>query len=289
MQKTSIDLPSPTVWPFVLAFGVALTFTGLATHAWISVFGLVLAVCAAVGWFRDVLPHEAHEPVIVSPQVAPMPNFTQPSRVVSRVVIPFPTLPAVANGDPSRAAVPRAVLPRESYPVSAGLRGGLAGAAVMATLAMSYGAISGTSVWYPINLLVAGFLPRSTYATTANLQAFSVLGLALATVIHLIASLLVGLLYGVMLPMLPRRPVLLGGIVAPLFWSGLVHGLLGIVNPVMNQRIDWPWFVLSQIGFGIAAGVVVSRLARIPTAQLYPFVVRAGIETPGLMRERERR
>jgi hypothetical protein len=90
-----------------------------------------------------------------------------------------------------------------------------------------------------------------------------------------------------MLPMLPRRPIVLGGLVAPIFWSALVHSILGVVNPVMNQRIDWPWFVLSQIGFGIVAGVVVSRQERVRTLQLVPLAARAGLETPGLMRERE--
>jgi hypothetical protein len=269
---SEILLPSPTVWPFVLAFGVALTFGGLATDAWISALGLVLVACGAVGWFRDVLPEEARDRVrVVSVSVSG--GVSRPREVV-RVAVP---------------ALTRAALPREIYPVSAGLRGGLAGGAAMAIVAVAYGLMSGRGVWYPINLLAAGFLPAFTTAFSANLAAFHLPALALATAIHLIASLLVGLLYSAMLPMLPRRPILVGGVVAPLFWSGLVHGILGIVNPVMNQRIDWSWFVVSQIGFGIAAGAVVARLERVPTAQPLPLIVRAGIETPGLIHERERR
>ena len=79
-----------------------------------------------------------------------------------------------------------------------------------------------------------------------------------------------------MLPMLPRRPILLGGFIAPLLWSGLIHSILGIVNPVLNQRIDWLWFVLSQMGFGIVAGIVVSRQERIRTWQRLPLAVRVG-------------
>ena len=86
--------------------------------------------------------------------------------------------------------------------------------------------------------------------------------------------------------MLPRHPILLGGVVGPIIWTGLLHSILGIVNPVMNARIDWRWFALSQVGFGIAAGVVVSRQERVKTEQLLPLAVRAGLETPGLMRER---
>jgi len=75
--------------------------------------------------------------------------------------------------------------------------------------------------------------------------------------------------------------------VAPLMWSGLIYGILGFVNPVLNQRIDWFWFVLSQIGFGIVAGIIVSLQERVHTRQLLPLIVRAGIEAPGVIDERE--
>jgi len=96
---------------------------------------------------------------------------------------------------------------------------------------------------------------------------------------------LVGVLYGALLPMLPRHPVLLGGLFAPLVWSGLLHSIIGIVNPVLNQHVDWPWFVLSQIGFGVVAGIVVLRQGRIDVWQKLPLVLRAGIEASGLAHE----
>jgi hypothetical protein len=61
----------------------------------------------------------------------------------------------------------------------------------------------------------------------------------------------------------------------------LLYSILGIVNPVLNQRIDWFWFVLSQLGFGIAAGMVVFRQERIHTWQHLPFALRAGMEATG--------
>jgi flagellar biosynthesis protein FliR len=99
----------------------------------------------------------------------------------------------------------------------------------------------------------------------------------------LITSLLVGLLYGAMLPMAARRPILLGGFIAPIFWSGLVFSILDLVNPLLNRRIDWFWFVLSQIAFGIVAGFVVSQQERVRTWQAVPLVVRIGIASPGLV------
>jgi hypothetical protein len=95
----------------------------------------------------------------------------------------------------------------------------------------------------------------------------------------------VGLLYGAMLPMLPRHPVVLGGFVAPLLWSGLIYGALAFVNPVMNQRIDWVWFVASQFAFGIVAGLIVATQEKIPNRQQLPRSVRMDLEASGLGRE----
>ena len=102
-------------------------------------------------------------------------------------------------------------------------------------------------------------------------------------------SVLVGLLYGVLLPMFPRRPILLGGVIAPFIWSGLLYATLGVINPLLDERIDWRWFVASQMGFGLAAGLVVVRQTRVRTRQFMPFAMRAGIEIPGIMKEHEGR
>jgi formate-dependent nitrite reductase membrane component NrfD len=154
----------------------------------------------------------------------------------------------------------------------------------MAVLAVLYGIMSGHGVWYPINLLSAGFFPEKS--TTAQIAAFSWEALIIASVIHLLCSTLVGLLYGAALPMFPRRPILFGGVIAPILWSGLVHSILEAVDPVLNQRINWFWFVISQIGFGVVGGIVVSKQERVRTWQFLPSAVRAGIEAPGAMDEK---
>jgi hypothetical protein len=256
-----IEMPAPTPWPIVLAFGITLLFAGLVTSAAVSVLGALVAVAGTVGWFREVLPQEAQESVPVAAQV---PAVTTLRREVERVEV--------------APELQRAWLPVEIYPVSAGIKGGLAGSVVMAALAMLYGILSHTSIWYPINLLAAGFFPRAMTATTAQIAAFHPRALLFAVPIHLITSLLVGLLYGATLPMLPRRPILLGGFIAPILWSGLLHSILGIVNPLLSQRIDWLWFVISQMGFGIVAGLVVTCQERIRTWQRLPFRLRAGME-----------
>jgi hypothetical protein len=264
----TVEVPESTPWPIVLAFGIALLFTGLVTGEAVGVLGAVLAISGAVGWFRDVLPHERHESVQVVTQVPPV---TTMRREVARI-------------DIAREAR-RAWLPVEIYPISAGIKGGLAGSGAMALLAMLYGIVSHTSIWYPINLLAAGFFPAVTTDTTAQIAAFHLRAFLIAIPIHLITSLLVGLLYGAMLPMLPRHPVLLGGLIAPILWSGLIHSILGIVNPVLNQRIDWLWYAASQVGFGIVAGLVVSRQERLRTLQHLPLAFRVGLEASGMRDE----
>ena len=260
---STVELPAPTAWPIVLAFGFTLLFAGLVTSISVSFLGAILAIAGCVGWFRDVLPVEKHERISVLDKATPVTT----------------TRPQVARVKWMTQELHRARLPIEIYPISAGIKGGLAGSVAMAVLAVIYGIVSGHGLWYPINLLSAGFFPART--TIEQIAAFHWDALIVATVVHLLCSLLVGLLYGVALPMFPRNPILLGGVIAPVLWSGLLHSILEAVDPVLNQRIDWFWFVLSQIGFGVVAGIVVSRHVRIRTWQHVPFAVRAGIEASG--------
>jgi hypothetical protein len=266
-----IEVPAATAWPIVLAFGLTLVFAGFVTAASVSILGALLAFAGAAGWFRQVLPVESHEwTPVVREEIA----IETSRETVERI-----------DGVP---AIPRAWLPIEIYPISAGIKGGLAGGAAMALLAGLYGIVSGNGIWYAMNLLVAGLFPAMATETARQIGSFNLHRFLVAVPIHLLMSLLVGLLYGAMLPMLPRRPIVLGGVVTPLLWSGLIYGILAFVNPVMNQHIDWVWFVASQIAFGIVAGLVVAFQERIPTRQGAPLSVRMGIEAPGLMQEHQR-
>ena len=265
----TVKLPAPTAWPIVLAFGVTLLSAGLVTSASVSILGAILTVTGCVGWFRDVFPHEKHVTVRVEEEV---PVVATSRREIARL--------------PIAPELPRALLPLETYPVSAGIKGGLAGSVAMALLACLYGILKQGSIWYPINLLAATVYGQSLKFGAASLNAFHLSSFSLAVVIHLITSLLVGLLYGAMLPMFPRRPILLGGVIAPILWTGLIHSILGLINPLLDERIDWRWFIASQFAFGIVAGLVVVRQARVRTRQFVPFVMRAGIETPGMMPEK---
>jgi hypothetical protein len=247
-RRPRVELPAPTAWPIVMAFGIGLVFAGLVTAAPISVLGAILAIRGAIGWFTQVLPEERIETVFVKEKE---PLVATPRR--------GPSGERVAH-QPHRAR-----LPLEVYPMKAGIKGGVAGGVVMAVLAVVYGLVAEGSIWYPVNLLSAGFFPgRDTHA---ELVSFHLDSFMVALAIHVAASVLVGLLYGAMLPMVPRSPVLLGGIVAPVLWSLLLYSVLQFIDPLLNRTISWSWFVLTQVGFGIVAGLVVSKQQRVPTWQ----------------------
>src|SRR5215813_5899586 len=222
----NFTLPAPTPWPMVTAFGIALLAAGLVTQAAVSVIGLVLALRGAVGWFREVLPVEQHELVRV-----------RPLEQRARPIAPVPH--AVAH---LRAGVAghRVRIPAEIHPYSSGLKGGLVGGTAMTMVACAYGLLAYRSMWYPINLLAAAALPSLANADLAQLTAFNSTAFVMAVIIHGVMSLLVGLLFAVLLPMLPsRRTAFWSSLVSPLLWSALIWATLRLINPVLDARIHW--------------------------------------------------
>ena len=260
-----IEVPASTAWPFVLALGCTLLFAGLVTNLSVSLLGAVLSLAGSIGWFREVFPHEHEESV---PVVAEDIRITTERRVVERVPI---------------AAYQRAWLPVHTYPISAGVKGGLVGSIAMAFLACLYGVLKVGSIWYPINLLAASVYAQSLKLGPAQLYSFHADSFAIALALHAFVSTLVGLLYGAMLPMFPRRPIILGGLIAPVLWSALLYSILGLLNPLLASHIDWSWFIASQVGFGFVAGLVVVRQSRMLTRENLSFAIRAGVEAPGMI------
>ena len=264
--ENGIVLPAPTAWPMVLASGITLLGAGYLMHPMLAVVGVGAVLLACAGWFREVLPVEREEivPVLEQAQVVPS----------SRAVL---ALRVGTNAHRMR-------LPLEVYPYSVGFKAGLAGGAAMAIVGCLFGVLTHGSIWYPINLLAAAGSSALTEATSAELARFSPGGLILASVAHLSLSVLVGVLYAALLPILSRRPILTAGLIIPAMMSGITWALLRAVNPLLNQRIEWTWFIASQVAFGVVAGWVVSRSERIATAQALPLAVRAGFEATGLPR-----
>src|SRR6202789_1718792 len=80
----TIQMPAPTAWPIALAFGITLLFAGLVTSEAVSILGAIVAIAGAVGWFRDVLPHEAHE---LEPVTQSVPGISTVRHEVARIEI----------------------------------------------------------------------------------------------------------------------------------------------------------------------------------------------------------
>jgi hypothetical protein len=261
LQVDSVVLPMPTAWPMVLALGLALMIAGMVTHWVISLLGLVLALRSAVGWFFEVLPHEHHVSVPVQTEV-----ITISSTRVARKKAP--------QGENHRK-----LLPIETFSITAGIKGGIVGGVAMVVPAALFGLIRYHSVWYAVNLLAAGGFISWAGQSNAFLAQFHLQGLLAATAIHGLTSVLIGLLYGAMLPMFPKKPILTAGFVAPFLWTGILYSALGVISPILNARIDWLWFVVSQIAFGLVCGFVVNLQVKVRTPQFrsLPFAVRAGI------------
>ncbi len=264
----TIHLPASTAWPFLLALGLTLILAALVTNVAIGILGLVLAIVASIGWFRDVLPHEAHEDI----------------KVVEEFVILVSLRDRVARIQVDETH--RAQLPLHTFPISAGIKGGIAGGIAMVIPAEIYGVLRYHSIWYVVNLLGGAGVGGWVDPTVEEMRHFRLSAFVTANIIQGATTLLVGLLYGAMLPIWPRRPILLGGIIAPVIWTGLLHSVIDIVNPFLAERIDWWSFAASQVLFGLVAGYIVTRIGKIKRLGQAPLAMRLGVESPGLIEEK---
>ncbi len=264
-----IEMPAPTSWPVVMALGIALGITGMVTSEWVTVVGVVMAVYGAYGWFRDVLPHEQHEFLADSGETV---EIARSHRTVARL---------------SSASSHKQVQPVETFSLIAGIQGGLAGGTAMIVPALLYGLIRYHSIWYAVNLLAAGGFPSWAHQSDRFFEQFHWQGLGAAVIIHTVTAPLVGLLYAALLPMFPRKPILTAGFVVPLFWTVLLYSFLGLISPVLNERIAWGWFIPSQLAFGLVTGYVVNRHIHVRSADFreLPFAVRAGLHSDATRRE----
>jgi hypothetical protein len=263
-SEEGVDLPIPTANPIIAAFGITLVGAGLVTSLVVSLVGLIIGLIGAVGWFRDVFPTPKHALYpLAEADRRPKPIKVSPRRISH-----------LHYGETGH----RVRIPIEVHRYSAGILGGLAGGAAMAILAMAYGLVTQHSIWYPINLLAAAGVPSLGTANLETLRQFSAAGLTVGILSHVTLSILVGLLYTVMLPMLPAKfEWLFGGIITPLMWTALLYPVLSLINPALAARVDWAWFVICQVAFGVVGGYVVFRSQKVETMQSWPIAQRLGV------------
>jgi hypothetical protein len=264
----AVELPRPTAWPLALALGLSLIFFSMVTSVIFAILGGVLSLSGIIGWALQLFPVEAHEAVPVSDEDI---EITTVRKLIER-----------ERHEVSRS--PRTILPVETFRITTGIRGGIAGGIAMIVPATLFSLLRYHSLWYAANLLAAGGFVSWVGASDGFLSQFHIEGLLAALAIHGFVSVLVGLLYGAMLPMFPRYPIVTAGFMVPLIFTGILYSAIGIISPILNARIEWFWFVVSQVAFGLVCGYVVNLHARVRTPQFraLPFAIRAGIHGGGV-------
>lgn len=249
----SLEVPQSTAWPIVLALGIALSCVGFVTNPVFLIVGLALFVLGLSGWIWQLLPGrgQVYEPR-VDPALRPQPIAVKPGTVSQ-------LLPGMAGY--------RFQLPLKVHPISAGVKGGIAGGLAMPFPALAYGLISGHGLWFPVNLLAGIVVPGISGATEAELEQFHLGAVLLAIFLHATLSITFGLLFGVISPTLPpflAAAVIAGGVLMPLLWSGFCYGFMGIINPLMELHVNWPWFIVSQLVYGLVMSLVVIQIQKVP-------------------------
>lgn len=251
----SVELPRATSWPIVISLGITLMALGVATSHVFTVVGGVVFAAGIVGFIGQLLPGRGHEhEPLVEPAAQAKPAASRPGFVEQ-------LKPGVVGY--------RFQLPEKVHPVSAGIKGGILGGVLMALTALVWGVWSGNGIWFPVNLLAGLVSPGVDELPPERLREFHLGWLAIGIVLHAAMSVGLGLIYGVILPTLPPvpgGPLLFGGVILPLLWTGASYGMMGIVNPVLNDHVVWRWYVASQLVYGVTASIVIMLSEKIPIA-----------------------
>jgi mono/diheme cytochrome c family protein len=255
----TVEMPRPTAWPLVLGLGILLVALGVATNLFFCIVGGVLLLISLVGWISQLMPGQGHEHEALA----------DAGERAAPIVATAGTVEQLRPGVTGY----RFQLPEKVHPISAGMKGGILGGLLMPIPAVIWAVTNGHSIWYPVNLLAGLVLPGLTDMPLAqlhdNLEMFHPWGFVCAIIMHVALSIGFGLVGGVLLPTLPPvfgGPLLFGGVILPLLWSGANYSLMGLVNPLLNKYIDWPWYVVSQLVYGIATSIVIIRSEEISIA-----------------------
>jgi uncharacterized membrane protein YagU involved in acid resistance len=251
-ERPTVEMPRPNVWPMVLGLGVVLMAAGVAMNVGFLVAAVPIFVAGLGGWVAQLLPGRGHH----------LEEWVEPEQRPRPVVAETGLVEQLHPGRPGY----RFQLPEKVHPISAGVKGGLLGGLVMPLPALAYGVLSGNGIWYPVNLLAGMVLPGVEYMDMAALKDFHPTLFVVGVLIHIVNSVIFGLLYGVLLPALPDipRPLAWGGLLMPLLWTGVSFSAMGLVNPLLAKGVNWPWFIFSQFVFGLTTALVVLRLSNWP-------------------------
>lgn len=244
-RETSVEMPRPTVAPLVVGLGTTLLLGGFALGPVLGLVGAVILLCGIAAWVASLLPGQGHMHEAIT---AEGPAIGARIGAVERLELGMPGY--------------RIRLPEKVHPISAGVKGGLWGGLIMPIPALVYALVSGHGLWYPLNLLAGMAIPGVSRLGREELGQFHLTLFAVGAIVHVTMSATLGLLYGVLLPTLPeiRKPLAWGGALMPVFWTAVSFSFMAVVNPALNNGVNWPWFIASQFIFGVVAALVFIQL-----------------------------
>ncbi len=154
------------------------------------------------------------------------------------------------------------------YPLRVGITGGVVAGAVMALAMALWGALSGNGLWFPVNMISATVLRGLQDASIAELQQFMPMAAFVGTLIHFATSILLGLIFAIVLPMLPGWSWFWGVVVGLLLWAAAQYAVLPLVNPKMEALVNQPTFILANVAYSVVLGWWVSRAEKAPILRI---------------------
>lgn len=235
----SVTLPRPTAAPLILSAGVALAAAGITFGVVFAIVGAIVFAAGLGAWVAHLLPGRGHVQEEIDREAEESPPLRPRPGTVEHIA------PGMAGY--------RLRLPTEIPSISSGVLGGVAGGVVMPIAPLAYSLITGHGIWYPLSLLAGTMMPGVVDMPIEALEQFHPGLFAAGVVMHIAMSLVLGLIYGVLLPTLPEisKPVVWGAMLMPLGWSAITFLLLEPVNPSLARGLDWPSFLACQFVYGI--------------------------------------
>jgi hypothetical protein len=52
-----------------------------------------------------------------------------------------------------------------------------------------------------------------------------------------------------------------------LLWTAASYAFMGVINPILREYVDWPWFILSQFVYGIVTSIVIALSQKVPVPE----------------------